>query len=407
MRLVLVLLSATLLLRAGEHPTPTPEARLIAANTAFALRLYRQVIANQEGDVVLGPHSISAALALAEAGAAGATRRGMDQVLGWTDLGEGLHPAWQQLHTSLAAVKGIELAMANRLFLQRGEPFLDSYLGLCRDRHGAAPEICDFARDPEAERRKINAWVGSQTKDRIPELLKREPPVITAWTVAALVNACYFKGGFTTPFQTRNTEAPAEFRTAKGKVACALMHQSGSMDHCGDERLDVVRLAYGPVGAPAAHLTLLVPKTVDGLVAIEQDLIPERLTTLVAGLKRQMVQLALPRFTSRTPIDLLQHLKDLGMPCGSDFSAMIKSPLVISAVVHETWIATDEAGSEAAAATAVVFSKGATPIAAVTLRIDRPFLWLITEARTGALLFVGRVVTPQDPGPAKAGQPKP
>jgi serpin B len=354
--LVCVIFSTPVRLRAGETPPPEP---LVTANTGFALRLYQQVIADQPGDVVLGPHSISQALALAQAGAADETRREMDATLGWTGLGDGLHPAWQTLRTGLAQASGIELAMANRLFLQRGAPFLDSYLALCRDQHDAEPETCDFKADPEVERQKINAWVGKETRDRIPELIKREPPVIDRDTQGVLVNACYFKGGFTTPFTIHATETPADFHSPGSKTTCALMHRLGTMAHGGDDQVDVIRLDYGKAGSPAAHLTLMVPKAVDGLAAWEKGLTADRLTALMAGLKPRTVDLALPRFTSRTPVQLGDPLQKMGMKLAfdskkADFSAMSGEPLYISAVVHEAWVATDEAGSEAAAATAVI-----------------------------------------------------
>jgi serpin B len=381
---------------------------LVTGNTTFALALYKHIAANQKGDVVLGPHSISQALALAEAGAAGKTKEEIDQVLGWKPLGEQLHPSWASLSTDLKKVTGVELAIANRLFLQKGAPFLDSYINLCRDHHGALPETCDFLKDPEQERVKINAWVSEQTKTRIPELIKPEPQVIKKDTRGVLVNACYFKGEFQLPFDARFTQK-ADFYATDGVVPCEMMQNTKAFDHWSDEKTDLIRLPYGEKEKPAsAYLTLMVPKSKDGLSAMEKTLGANALSTAVSKATNKYVQLSMPRFTSRTPIDLKDSFKSLGVKRAfdenmADFSAMSRDPLYISAVIHEAWIATDESGSEAAAATAVVMTRkngGGTP-PTVTLHIDRPFFWFISDAKTGAMLFMGRVTKPQDPGPAK------
>lgn len=380
---------------------------LVTGNTTFALALYKHIAANQKGDIVLGPHSISQALALAEAGAAGKTKEEIDQVLGWKPLGEQLHPSWASLSTDLKKVTGVELAIANRLFLQKGAPFLDSYINLCRDHHGASPETCDFLADPEKERVKINAWVGEQTKTRIPELIKPEPQVIKKDTRGVLVNACYFKGQFQIPFEVYSTRK-ADFYAADGIVPCEMMQNTEAFDHWSDEKTDLIRLPYEAKGKPAsAYLTLMVPKSKDGLPTMEKTLGPETLSTAISKATMKLVRLSMPRFTSRTPIELVAPFQSLGVKRAfiegsADFSAMSREPVFIGAIVHEAWIATDESGSEAAAATAVVMvPKGISPKPSVTLHIDRPFFWFISDAQTGAMLFMGRVTKPQDPGPAK------
>lgn len=401
--LTLVLLPATAL-----EPRPVELGPLIQANTAFALTLYRHLATTQTGDLVMGPQTISQALALVQAGAVGETRAEIDRVQGWTPLRENLHPAWGHLNARLGHAQGVQLNVAARLFLATRSGFLATYIETCRRHHGAEAQATVFD-PPEPARELINRWVATQTRDRIPQLFTTR--TITPETRGVLVSACYFKGLWQYPFETAATQAQTPFHAAGGDVPCALMQRRAFLSWSEDALVRVARLTFGPRQGPAgAELLLIVPKAVDGLAAVEARLDSRRLATWTSAWRQGMVDLGLPRFTSRSALDLKVTCKALGLVrafsvTDADLSAMAREPLYIDNVMHQAWIAVDEAGGEAVAVTGITPAAKSDPEAPVPIHADRPFLYLVREAVTGAVLFVGRVTRPQDPGPAGAEVP--
>lgn len=392
-------------LPAAEKIKPQdPQEMLVSGNTTLALKLYRELASVSTEDLILGPHSISQALALVQAGSAGETKEEIDTVMGWTKLKDQLHPIWKDLAGRLANETGGQFSSANRLYITSKSKFLPDYLACCKKFHAAEPETISFIPEAPA-RQKINAWVSEQTKNRIPELLKEGS--LSADTRAVLVNACYFLGKWQCPFPKKDTEVAAVFHGASGDKKCALMHQTTFFAHTQDDLAQVVQLPYGQSDRPSSiHMLLVVPRKVQGLSMLEKKLDEKQLTAWTRALKQDRVQLSLPRFTSRSTVDLISTLKKLGMQEvfdkeKSDLSRMGFWQLFLAQVVHEAWISTDEVSTEAAAATGIIVEAASIPQEPIIIRADHPFLYVIRETKTGAILFIGRVMKPQDPGPAK------
>lgn len=379
---------------------------LVAGNSHFAFDLYRMLRA-EAGNLFLSPYSISTALAMTYAGARGETERQMADTLHFTLPQERLHPAFNALDLAVTRpgqsaeeAEYFRLSVANSLWGQRDYSFLAEFLDLLAQNYGAGLRLVDFESAPEPARLAINRWVSDQTEGKIKGLIP--PGAITDLTRLVLANAIYFDARWVYPFDKGSTQDET-FNLLDGRQVNAPMMRM--------DRPALLRYAQGagyqavelPYEGDRASMLLLVPDAgtfADFETALDADLI----ATTVASLQPQLIDLTLPKFSYNADFSLADTLASLGMPdaiCGygnADFSGMDGiGELCISAVLHKAFVAVDEAGTEAAAATAIVVGlTSAQPAAAIELRIDRPFIFLIRDARTGSILFLGRVLDPTE-----------
>jgi serpin B len=339
---------------------------------------------------------------MARTGAAGATGDEIDAVL-HAELAGDVAVALGSLDAELAQRPGtfpapdgedraVELSFANALWPQRGFPFLDAFLEGLGTRFGAGLHVVDYVEDHEGARRAINGWVDDETAGRIPELVP--DGVLTTTTRLVLTNALYLNAPWAHPFDPGAT-SPVPFHRLDGTTTpVPTMHLGADLAYAAGDGWQAVELPY--LGDELA-MVVVVPDA-GGFDAVEADLDPVLVDAVAAALEPRAVDLALPAWEQRTQASLEDPLVALGMPTafsdGADFSAMSPEPLAITDVVHEVFVAVDEAGTEAAAATAVVVGETAAPAEPVELVIDRPFLYWIVDRTTGALLFLGRVVEP-------------
>lgn len=382
-------------------------ADLVSGNTAFALDLYHALAEGSEENLFFSPYSISLALAMTYAGARGETAAQMAQALHFTLPQERLHSAFQVLSSALAkegeeapSLEGrpFKLRVANALWAQEGHPFLPTFLDLLAENYGARLERVDFITDPEKARLAINAWVKEKTEGKIPELL--EPRDVNRFTRLVLTNAIYFNAAWHYPFDEKLT-SPAPFHLLHGsQVLVPMMHRTEFFAYAEGPDYQAVELPYrGRDGSPSTFsMVILLPKP-GQFPAFEGAFSSEKLRSILGQLGPKNVALALPKFRFRAKFRLREALCALGMPLAfspqADFSGMDGArDLYIDNVIHEAFVAVDEAGTEAAAATAVVVRITAAPFAPVEMRVDRPFLFLIREKETGAILFLGRVMNP-------------
>jgi serine protease inhibitor len=327
---------------------------------------------------------------------------------------------------------------ANALWLEKSFALEAPYLATLQRHYatgGAMP--VDFRGDPEAGRRTINDWVATQTNQRILDLLA--PQMVDTTTRLVLTNAVYFLGEWLEPFKPERTEQAKFSLAGGGDVAVALMRgwkaeqvkyaafnadgspfatpaqiKVGDTDTTGrypDAGFQLVELPYR---GDALAMLVILPLRADGLPAVEAMLDAANLSRWNAALQARAVDVALPKFRLDTGFELSQVLQQLGMTRafvnpvdperGAQFDGISASDdpvrrLYIGAVVHKAFVQVDEKGTEAAAATAVSMLAGAamptlvdfTPV----FRADRPFVFLIREKRSGAVLFLGRLARPQ------------
>jgi serpin B len=374
---------------------------VVAGNTAFALDLYQQ-LRGQEGNLLYSPFSISQALAMTWAGARGETAAQMATALHFTLPGERLHPAEGALGLALprrgagaegAGAGAFHLDVANALWGQKGSPLMASFVDTLSADYGAGVHVVDFAKAPEVSRGIINAWVAEQTGGKIQGLFPAGS--VTPDMRLAVASAVYFDAAWATPFDpTLTTIAP--FTRGDGASApVATMSLDHRLHYGAGDGYQAVELPYG--AAELAMVILLPPQ--GGLGAFEGSLTSARLAAILGGLGAREVALTLPRFTVTSSFALAPELAKLGMVDAftpqADFSGINGTGGIrVDTVVHQAWASVSEAGTEAGAATGV----GVGPTIAlppVSVRVDHPFLFVIRDAGTGTVLFLGRVDDPR------------
>jgi len=362
-----------------------------AANNAVACGLYGR-LAETPGNLFCSPTSVVTALSMALAGARGRTAQEMAAVLHGPVDGHAAAGAFQRQLTA----GGLEFHLANRLWVPRDLALAGPFQEICRQHFAADVGTVDFQGDRDGARRQINAWVGEQTRGKIPALL--DAASLPREVALVLTNAVHFLGRWMDPF-AREATADAPFRLADGaEIAAAAMHQTGEFAYAEHARVQALRLPYEG-GRQVCEIYL--PRERDGLPALEAKLTARWLDAWTDRWRPHTVAVALPRFAFAAKFELGPTLAAMGMPTAfsvdADFSGITTAArLAITNVVHEAAVAVDEAGTEAAAATAVVMARcGATPASPpVVFMADHPFLFLIRDTETGAVLFLGRLVNP-------------
>ena len=420
LRTVLFFASVAIISRFAAADT----AAVVNAINALGLDLYRAQPAS-DANLLLSPYSIQAALAMAYAGSAGDTRAEMQRVLhypvdehaldaGFAELAQELTQTEQDSAQAVAGPKTeglnpttpVEIRVANRLFGQKGYQFRAPFLALMKDSYGAPLEELDFIHTTEAARAAINGWVEEQTNGKISDLVP--PGGISKDTRLALANAIYLHAGWEKPFEPTSTEPAPFFVRGTDSVMVPTMDQFSSYGYVHRDGYTAVSLRY--VGGGLQFLILL-PDDRDGLPALERKVTPELLADC-ANLPATDIVLYLPKFKLTPPtLALDSQLKQLGLktafdePHGSaNFDRMApRKPddyLYIGAVFHKTFIALDEQGTEAAAATAVVMMEAMAKYEdkpkPVEVHVDHPFLFAIQHVSSGACLFLGRVTDPRE-----------
>lgn len=379
---------------------PDDVQSLVQNNNAFAFDLYQSIKA-QDGNLVYSPYSISLALAMTYAGARGETETQMAQALHFLPQ-DRLHPAFNALDLQLAE-RGkaasdeetpLQLNIANAVWAEQTYPFLQSFLDTIALNYGAGIQLSDFINQSEAVRQEINSWVSDQTEDKIKDLIPEG--VLDSDTRMALVNAIYFKADWLSPFDADSTfDAP--FHLLDGsQVNVPTMNKGTFIPYAAGDGWQAIELAYQ---GEAAAMDIILPDE-GRFEEVEASLNGEMVSTIIQSLQPTSLQLSLPKFKYESAVGLAEPLAGLGMtdafdPNKADFSGMSeKNDLYVSAVLHKAFVAVDEKGTEAAAATAVIVGVTSAPLYDVTLNIDRPFIFLIRDIPTGQILFVGRVMNP-------------
>ncbi len=402
---LLSVLGNVAILTAQQRVTTMPtnsadQIEVVEGSNAFAVDLYGQISA-QPGNLFFSPESISTAFAMAYAGAQGQTAAEMGKVFHFTLPPERLHPAMGALLAGMNGPhQGYALSVADALWGEQDEHFLPAYLQLVETNYGAGFNQVDFKTSPDAARATINQWVEQQTNNKIQNLLSAGS--VTPLTRLILTNAIYFKAAWADQFQQSATKN-ADFHLSAGKtIQAPMMHNSGSYAYFKGPSFQALLLPYEK---NEISMLILLPDDVDGLSALEGSLTAANLEKWIAALGNEgKAIVSLPRFKITQQFELSPTLENLGMKTAfdassADFSAMTgDKSLSISAAIHKAYIDLDEDGTEAAAATAVMMTGMAmrpmpTP-PPIVFTADHPFLFLIRDNASGAILFMGRLTDP-------------
>ncbi len=406
-RMVTIVSLSIVLLLAGCQPaqksgvpyTPTnADTELAQAYNAFGFELYRAMAATEpSGNLFMSPSSVAIALSMTMNGAVGPTRDGMAKALHLSNLTPAdINTAARKLQEQLEnADPKVQLAIANSIWARKGVKFEQAFLQTNKDYYDAETSLLDFNDKKAAD--TINKWVDKETKGKIEKIV--QSPINQA-SVMFLLNAVYFKGDWTVPFEKVST-SDLPFTLKDGtKQNRSMMARQGSFHYADRDGYKAVRLPYGDGNT---GMVVLLPDEGMKLADLGEQLTSEEWVKLSSSLKEQQGKVILPRFKLEYETSVKKSLQVLGMTQAfdehkADFSDLLTPPAqaFISDVKHKTYVQVDEKGTEAAAVTSVeVRTTSAITPSGFLMDINRPFLFVIHEQKTGSILFIGSISNPQ------------
>ena len=392
----------------GERLTADASDEELAINRRADLDVATALLAELGGDeanVLLSPYSLRTAFGQVYGGSQGASREEIEQVLGFTELGDRTHDVLNTVTQALESRNAEETESSpelvvrpiNRSFLDTGyeSAVNDDWLTLMQESYGACLEVFDMNVDQPATLEHVNGWVSDQTRGLIPNLVKSLPDYVAL----IVVNALYFKASWQTPFEEGLT-TDAAFATWSG----------------GSAQVDMMRAPFneGQYGAGEGWQAVTIPYSdwrLDMLVILpdagteatfEAGLDGGVLEDVFDSLQPTTVDLSMPKFDLKSTWSLRSALESLGMPSAfvnaQDFDPIAQGMEPIYQVFHDVAIIIDEKGTEAAAATAVVFGEdgGEDPVAEATVVVDHTFYLAIRDREAGAVMFFARIGDPSD-----------
>ncbi len=387
---------------AREEPKESTQVTLpdlVLANNQFGLSLMKTHFESQApGNFVFSPYSIALGLAQVYGGAANETAAQIQKVLNIQMGDNEFHQSWNRLDQQIAKQSDPEtskdsefvLTIANSTWVQAGYPYQQDFLDLLVSQYGSDLHPTDFAQNPQQARLDINQWVAHQTENKVEELVPEG--AIDSLTCMALVNAIYLKAAWQFPFAPEATTDQPFYRLDGKTEQVATMFQSTFMNYQSNSEFIWAELPYN-----AGQLSFFILMPVgDSLQDFLVQIDAVKLNEILAQSEKGEVDLWMPKFEIESAVQLNDSLKRLGMVAAfdsqrADFSRMdADNNLFIGQVLHQAFIDVDEAGTEAAAASAVLMQrKGMKPLDTPRLKFDHPFLFLVRDQVSGAILFQG------------------
>ena len=386
-----------------ETPQVTNDdlAQLVEGNNNFAFDLYQALLPGSE-NLFYSPYSISLALAMTYAGAKADTEQQISEALHFNLPQDRFHLTFNVLNNMLTSrgenigsedERAFRLNIANALWGKKDFSFLPVFLELLAQNYGAGMQQLDFANAAEEARITINDWISEQTEGKITDLIPQG--AIHSLTRLVLTNAIYFNAAWNYPFEPDQTEEASFYLLDGSEIMVPMMRQSESLLFTEGDGFQALTLPYE---VNEISMVILLPAK-SQFENFESSLSAAQVASLIKNLSYKQIDLYMPRFKFDSEFKLSSTLSEMGMPEAfsreADFSGMTGTlGLFIDEVIHKALISVDEAGTEAAAATAVVVSVSSAPTEVIEVNINRPYIFFIRDNETGAILFVGRVLNP-------------
>jgi len=377
----------------------------VAANNDLAVEIYRKIVRKEE-NAVFSPLSLSAGLALTYSGAAGITESQMSRLLHFglpqAQVSKAFGALLKKLETPQRSnAVPLTLKIANSLWVQTGQPLLKSFESIATEDFHATVQAVDFASRSESARSAMNNWARQSTQGRFRELVPRSD--VTRDLRMMLLNTLYLRGKWKTVFEHSLTRLGPFFPYPSKTVTTPMMSTTGIYPYLREREFSVIELPYDAkkgIG-PQVSMFILLPHETYGLAHLEAGLTATEVKKWLVQLKDEKVALTVPKFTISNFLSLKEPLEAMGMDApfskNADFSEINGAQnLLISKILQKVFISIDEKGSEAAAATAVSLGLKSTfdarhPISFVA---NHPFMFLVIDKNTAAILFIGHVVLP-------------
>lgn len=378
-----------------------------AANNDMGFDMLRHLDPGGEKNVFISPFSISSALTVTANGARSATLDAMRAALHLKQISiSDANNQYKQLNTAFnkqvvpdfsmpgqpKPTKQLELRVANGLFVQKQFELLKPFVETAKQQFNATVQNVDFA-DPGAPA-IINGWVSKQTNNKIPTIVSKLSPAMRL----VIANAVYFKAPWQHEFSEGATQ-PGDFHvTAGNTIKIPLMHSTDRYMHATIGSLEVLRLPYQ---GSSLEMAILLPAKGSSVDQALKSLTPPLWKKLLDAAQSKQVQLTMPKFKVEFSASIKDALIKMGMGVAftdkADFSGIAGEPLLISDVLHKTYLDVNEKGTEAAAATVVLMETTSAfqPQTPVPFTVDRPFIVAIYDTQSQTVLFIGAIRDPR------------
>ncbi|XP_031196585.1 serpin B4-like [Mastomys coucha] len=381
------------------------------ATTKFTLELYRQ-LRESDGNIFYSPISIMTALGMLQLGAKGNTEQQIEKVLQFNETRkktteksaeshgkENVHEQFQKLMTQLnKSNDAYDLKAANSIYGAKDFPFLQTFLEDIKKYYQANVESLDFIHAAEESRKKINSWVESQTNGKIKDLFPSKS--LNSSTRLVLVNAVYFKGQWNHKFDEKETTEEKFWLNKNTSKPVQMMKQRNKFNFIFLENVQT-KIVEIPYKGKELSMFVLLPVEIEGLKKLEEQLTADKLLEWTRPENMHMVELylSLPRFKVEEKYELLAPLKHMGMvdafdPQKANFSGTSSTQgLVVSKLIHKSFVEVNEEGTEAAAATGVESRLLSAPVFQY-FSCNHPFLFIVKQNKTNSILFFGKMSSP-------------
>ena len=372
------------------------QKEVVSSTNQFAFDLFKPLIGETKGtgNIMISPFSVSSALSMTMNGAAGETFNAMRSGLRYGDITlDEINETYQKLMQDMVPVDPrVIMEIANSVWVEKNLAVKADFINALKTWYLAEGKSFDVT-DPKTVD-IVNGWIADKTHDKIQKMLTELDPDIAM----LLINAVYFKGKWRSQFDKSNTSTKPFYVTPDSPVQVPMMNQE---EHLAVTRTGNSTLVELPYGQGNYSMVVMLPdegvSTADAAALITNENWDTWMTNLKSGAVN--VDISLPRFKYEYKRTLNDDLKNLGMtiafdPSQADFSKMSDQAMFISFVMHQTFIETNEEGTEAAAATIVGMELTSAPSEPMEININRPFLYFIRETTTGTIVFMGQVYNP-------------
>ena len=386
----------------APRPPPAPLSYESSVN-AFAFDLYRAVSADEKEagkNLFFSPISIHTAFSVLYEGARGSTAQQLLDAFRFEPDRGARHEVASSAVVSIGQGDGhSELSLASALWPAEWFAPYDSYLEAARSAYGATVDTVDFT-DKEDAVPKINAWASDNTNKKIEKVISQDD--VNDLTALVITNAIYFKGTWITQFSEGETREDEFTREDGSDVLADFMEVTAEFDYAAYDGYQVLRMPYN---GDRLSMLVVLPGEPDGLDRLAEGLSTAALDSWIAGMDHREVRVVLPKFEARTNYDLKSILETLGVTDAFDkkqadltgIGHTMKGRLYVYKASHDAYISVDEKGTEAAAVTtALVWPDEERPRPPAFVA-DHPFLFIIHDGETGAMLFMGRLADPAGP----------
>ncbi|MDP3915647.1 MAG: serpin family protein [Bacteroidota bacterium] len=368
-------------------------AKIIAADNQFGFELFRKVDAslNEPKNTMISPMSVSLALAMVYNGTEGNTKAQMEQMLHKAGMtSEDINQSYKDLVAALISHDPkVELSISNAIFYRNTFPVKDAFKTTNQNFYNAEVEGLDFTKNTETLN-KVNGWVNTKTKGKIDKIIEE----VKGSDVMYLLNAIYFNGEWKYRFDKKETADRSFTKEDNTVIQVPTMKIEEPFNYFNHSDFQLLEMPYG---SGKYSMLIFLPASGKNTSDLISMMSSENVNDWISKLSKQKKEVFLPKFEFKFKNSLVDELKALGMTDAFDNANLSgisdAAQLVISEVMHKTYIKVDERGTEAAAVTGITIELTSMPVDNA-FRVDHPFVFAIREKDTQVILFIGKVMNP-------------